>query len=95
LGRRWIGIDRSREAIATTLRRFAKGLERMGDFVSQREPTSPDKQAETMPLFGWTEAEQPERPPTEDASIADFSLYATTSSAADLTDVLEQWREWQ
>lgn len=34
--RNWIGIDNSTEAIATTLRRFAKGLEPMGDFVEKR-----------------------------------------------------------
>ena len=33
LGRRWIGVDHSAEAIETTLRRFTTGIERMGDFV--------------------------------------------------------------
>lgn len=33
LGRRWIGVDRSAEAIETTLRRLESGTERMGDFV--------------------------------------------------------------
>ena len=35
LGRRWIGVDRSHEAIAATLRRFTHGTERMGDFVNK------------------------------------------------------------
>ena len=35
LGRRWIGVDRSDEAIAATLRRFKFGTERMGDFVNK------------------------------------------------------------
>jgi adenine-specific DNA-methyltransferase len=35
--RRWIGIDSSPAAIAATLGRFAKGVEVMGDFVSQRQ----------------------------------------------------------
>ncbi len=34
LGRRWIGIDKSDEAIKTILRRFEVGTERMGDFVN-------------------------------------------------------------
>jgi len=34
LGRRWIGVDRSNEAIKTILRRFNQGTERMGDFVN-------------------------------------------------------------
>jgi adenine-specific DNA-methyltransferase len=37
LQRRWIGIDNSPAAIAATLTRFAKGVEVMGDFVSQRQ----------------------------------------------------------
>ena len=37
LGRSWIGIDNSSEAICTTLRRFAKGTQPMGDFVSKRD----------------------------------------------------------
>jgi len=35
LGRNWIGIDNSSAAIAVTLKRFDKGLERMGGFVSK------------------------------------------------------------
>jgi adenine-specific DNA-methyltransferase len=35
-GRRWIGIDNSREAIETMLKRFHSGLEPMGDFVGAR-----------------------------------------------------------
>jgi adenine-specific DNA-methyltransferase len=53
LGRRWMGVDNSREAIAATLRRFAKGLELMGDFVNK--PGSADKDEELaaiLPLFG-------------------------------------------
>jgi adenine-specific DNA-methyltransferase len=94
LGRRWIGIDRSPEAIATTLRRFAKGTERMGDFVSQRRLVSPAEQVETLPLFNWTEAGESEIPGAEGAHIKDFILYAEQSCAADLTDILMRWTEW-
>lgn len=34
LGRSWIGCDSGHEAIATTLKRFKLGMERMGDFSS-------------------------------------------------------------
>lgn len=37
LDRRWIGIDRSDEAIKTTLHRFEMGTERMGDFVNAKK----------------------------------------------------------
>lgn len=36
LGRRWIGIDASAEAITTTLKRFALGSKPMGDFVGKQ-----------------------------------------------------------
>lgn len=36
LGRRWIGIDSSDEAIKTTLHRLTLGKERMGDFVKEK-----------------------------------------------------------
>lgn len=35
LGRKWIGVDSSSEAIRTTLQRFARGTSPMGDFVSK------------------------------------------------------------
>jgi len=37
LGRRWIGVDRSDEAIKTTLHRFELGTEPMGDFVNAKK----------------------------------------------------------
>jgi len=37
LQRRWIGADNSPEAIKTTLHRFAKGTEPMGDFVNGKK----------------------------------------------------------
>jgi adenine-specific DNA-methyltransferase len=42
LGRRWIGVDRSDEAIRTILHRLDLGMERMGDFVNlPRQETRP------------------------------------------------------
>lgn len=40
LERHWIGIDNSPESIETTLNRLVKGLEPMGDFVTQRTEES-------------------------------------------------------
>lgn len=40
LGRRWIGVDKSDEAIKTTLKRFAHGTEPMGDFVNGKKPSN-------------------------------------------------------
>lgn len=45
LGRRWIGVDRSQEAIDTIIYRLMHGTERMGDFVNSRHRET------TLPLF--------------------------------------------
>lgn len=37
MGRNWIGVDRSDEAIKTILNRFECGTERMGDFVTKKK----------------------------------------------------------
>jgi adenine-specific DNA-methyltransferase len=45
LGRRWIGVDNSNEAIKTIIHRLKHGTERMGDFVNGQS------EASTLPLF--------------------------------------------
>ncbi len=71
LGRRWIGIDNSQEAITTTLRRFEAGLEPMGDFVSRRKTCNDDP----LSLFPLA---QPNNIQHSDhyRKIANFTLYA-------------------
>ena len=52
LGRRWLGVDNSAEAIRTILQRFAKGAEPMGDFVQRMEHEETfDKEEPTLPMF--------------------------------------------
>jgi len=99
LGRRWIGIDNSSEAIATTLRRFAKGCERMGDFVSQRQSLHQNPQDDEscqLSLFNLDESRfNAESLPETNEMINDFCLYATDTFAWELEDIQRQWREWQ
>lgn len=99
LGRRWIGIDRSSEAIATTLRRFAKGCERMGDFVSQRQSlhqNQQDDESRQLSLFNLDESTfNAESIPKKSEMINNFSLYATDRFAWELEDIVRQWIEWQ
>lgn len=78
LGRRWIGIDNSPEAIGTTLRRFATGLERMGDFVTQRR-SSP-----VQPML-------PNLDVAVSTVVKDFSLLTTLPYSGDLGEALKQW----
>ena len=49
LGRKWIGVDRSDEAIKTILNRLSNGTDRMGDFVNDRPKVS------SLPLFRITD----------------------------------------
>lgn len=49
LGRRWIGIDNSSEAIDNILKRFFKGLEGMGDYVNGKNGL--DTETDQMTLF--------------------------------------------
>jgi adenine-specific DNA-methyltransferase len=49
LGRKWIGIDNSSEAIDNILKRFFKGLEGMGDYVNGKNEL--DNETNQMTLF--------------------------------------------
>jgi adenine-specific DNA-methyltransferase len=95
LGRRWIGVDSSREAIGATLRRFGKGLEPMGDFVTKVETFDRQEMDSTLPLF---QTDEVAKPLTEETPlhriIRDFSLFTQEPYRGELNDVLEQWREW-
>lgn len=74
LGRRWIGVDNSTEAIATTLRRFARGTAAMGDFV-----------AKPAPLFEQHRLDLGE---PESTSITDFSLLSPQADRGALRALL-------
>ncbi|MBI2814042.1 MAG: site-specific DNA-methyltransferase [Opitutae bacterium] len=96
LGRRWIGVDNSVEAIRATLRRFGQGLEAMGDFVDR--PDSSPHEAErdaTLPLFAADAPEPKARAkPSEHRSIMDFRLLAEEPYRGGLDEVLGQWAGW-
>jgi adenine-specific DNA-methyltransferase len=73
LNRRWIGIDNSREAIKTTLARFSKGTEAMGDFVNSNRTQA--EQQEGL-LFDFEPAPLQANPHNP---ITDFNLFAERS----------------
>lgn len=78
LGRRWIGVDNSPEAIRTMLHRFTHGTAPMGDFVGKQPATRPGRYPS---LFGdeppannqATGKEQP----TETHVISDLTFYVS------------------
>jgi hypothetical protein len=82
LGRKWIGIDNSIEAMRTMINRFAFGLQRMGDYVSERieKPTIP-----LLPMF----EEDENIVSYGHVPIEDFTLYAEPQLADELSLVVE------
>lgn len=93
LGRHWVGVDNSSEALKTTLRRFAHGTEPMGDFV-QRGAIQ-DGRAVQENLLQDLEAHTPASPPSNHSPINNFSLFSTDGIDDELTSILQQWEQWQ
>lgn len=100
LGRRWIGVDNSPEAIRTTLKRFATGLEPMGDYVIDRlmapamlpmfeEIAEKIEMPAMLPLFEDTTA----KPVEEHVSIEDFTLCAEAGLVEQLRLLLSKSAE--
>ena len=96
LGRRWIGVDNSREAIAATLRRFGKGLELMGDFVNKPSFAVEEEQSSTiLPLFQTNNSQKPvPKVRNQHQVIKDFTLLVQEPYRGELHDLLEQWMMW-
>jgi adenine-specific DNA-methyltransferase len=96
LGRHWIGMDNSREAISATLRRFGKGTEPIGDFVNKLGPSEREEASEAnLPLFGQNEI--PKSMPkavVPHRVIKDFALFAQEPYRGELDGILDQWKEW-
>ena len=91
MGRRWIGIDNSAEAIRTTLQRFAKGVAPMGDFVHRMEQEDRfENEDATLPLLGILPAPNPAPDINEEHDpVTDFTLWVDDS--LDATGVLDHW----
>jgi adenine-specific DNA-methyltransferase len=82
LGRNWIGVDNSPEAIRTILHRFEHGTKPMGDFVGKQ---APKRKAVNMPLF--------QEPPAPQSSASvhkapGFNLFASGDLAPSLRSIL-------
>lgn len=82
LGRKWIGIDNSSEAIDNILKRFFKGLEGMGDYVNGKNGL--DTETDQMTLF---------EPKTEygKALQTDFELLSDSRFSELINEILESY----
>lgn len=65
LGRKWIGVDRSDEAIRTILHRLSNGTDRMGDFVKEQPKVA------SLPLFRITDFSLFEEVTQKNISVTD------------------------
>jgi adenine-specific DNA-methyltransferase len=82
LERRWIGIDNSPEAIRITLKRFAMGLEPMGNYVSKKNNSI---KTSLLPIFSEeTELLGKHKP------IEDFTLYAESDLVEELRSLIAE-----
>jgi adenine-specific DNA-methyltransferase len=89
LGRKWIGIDNSIEAITTTLRRFSQGVERMGDYVVKKTALGVEENMQTsmLDLFGSDIIDHngdPREP------MRNFSLFTERQGSASLAEVVQE-----
>jgi adenine-specific DNA-methyltransferase len=93
LGRRWIGVDNSKQAIEAILRRFVIGTERMGDFVQARNTEhKPNMQSASPSLFDLLEDETiANKSPVHASAVRDFSLYAEKGLESDIEDLSLKW----
>jgi adenine-specific DNA-methyltransferase len=85
LGRKYIGVDNSYEAILNIVKRFSHGLEEMGDFVTKNKET--DNQDQGYFLFS------PDAIYNPDGSIStNFSFFADAQYADAAKKILNKYR---
>ena len=91
LGRHWLGVDNSAEAIRTTLARFAKGVEPMGDFVRRLEREDATQSDDTMlPLFDLNiPAKETNNESETHDPITNFAVHVAAGLHS--TEVLKHW----
>lgn len=75
-GRHWIGVDNSPLAIGTTLRRFACGLQPMGDFVSSKSNAAEEPATVQLALI------LKESRKSTEYRVNNFALFQDTNLAA-------------
>jgi len=88
LGRKWIGVDSSQEAIRTTIKRFQVGTEAMGDFVGKRaKKTSKNGNGNQETLFDL------EAGGGRGHKIAEFVLFSEAGKEDSALSALNGWKE--
>ena len=91
LQRRWIGIDNGKEAIATTLQRFAHGASLMGDFVVKR--LEGEREKPSLPLFVDSQPSKVMENKNH-VPIIGYSLWADVGLAPQMKPLVHEWQAW-
>jgi adenine-specific DNA-methyltransferase len=91
LGRTWLGVDRSPEAITTILDRFTRGLQPMGDFMDRQQDESP--LAVQQMLFD-TEGAKDKDPPAAQKPVPldSFAFFGDSTLLRNHPDTAAVWR---
>lgn len=88
LQRHWIGVDKSVEAIKTTLERFERGTHPMGDFVKKAKKKENDHQPS---LFDSLEVEKVSPQASKHKPIVDFSILAEQTLFPEIARYVADW----
>ena len=87
LGRNWVGIDNSAEAIRSILERFSLGLEPMGEFVRMVE-TDQDPEENALSLFEKATRRSPEK---GFLPIHEFDFYSTCEFQIEAKSIAKEY----
>lgn len=87
LGRKWIGVDNSLEALRATVKRFTRGVDRMGDYVSKEALPVKDGafQSSMLDLLPRQDAVVEHK---EHRKILDFVVFAEESQVDEVVSVI-------
>ncbi|MEB3882120.1 site-specific DNA-methyltransferase [Lyngbya sp. CCY1209] len=95
MGRNWIGVDNSMEALKTILNRFEHGVKPMGDFVEKTSLSQNDGYIQKT-LFDSVDLDES---PAENClaswhpTITDFSIFLPDRSLPEAEKVVENWKD--
>ncbi|NPU86407.1 MAG: hypothetical protein HPY65_18165 [Syntrophaceae bacterium] len=95
MGRFWIGVDNSHEALKTILARFEKGLSPMGDYV-KKSPYSSKSSKVQQTLFESLEDEQTNVNKSSKGHhvlISDFSMFVAEQSNSEVHEIVSAWQK--
>jgi adenine-specific DNA-methyltransferase len=91
LGRFWIGVDNSPEAIKTTLARFNKGTEPMGDFVGSKDKEQKHVYKEPSLFDSLNETDDFKSSHGEHRPILEFELFSLEEVSSQINDFIDEW----